>query len=239
MRSEKSNMPGAIRSILRLRRAERAVHRDVRSEIRLARRFLETIAGPTVRPSEAARLLGVSQPALKRWLDQGEIAGVLTPEGRREIPLPELIGLLDEIDELGDEGGARPLARVIRERHRRSAETVDLERLLPRRRRGGTHRTAELQALAYHRLLAERLDEAIVDEARDRLRPWQDTGRIHPRWAREWEQILSRPVPRIARAISADSEWARELRQTSPFAGLLNEQERQRLTRAVEERALA
>jgi Helix-turn-helix domain len=228
-----------IDGIIRLRRAERAVDPGVRDDLRGVREQLEAIAGPTVRPAEAARLLGVSQPALKRWLDRGDIATVLTPRGRRELPLSELVELLEEIDQLGDKGGARPLTRVMRKRQREAEEAVDLERLLPRPRRDRGHRTAELQSLAYHRLIGERLDEEMVADARARLRRWRRDGRIDPRWADEWERILSRSLPQIVKAIGADSRRARELRQTSPFAGLLTVQERQRLTRAVEERSRA
>jgi hypothetical protein len=45
------------------------------------------------------------------------------------------------------------------------------------------------------------------------------------------------PLPEVAKAISSDTARARELRQTSPFAGALTEQERRRLVQAVEERA--
>jgi hypothetical protein len=105
--------------------------------------------------------------------------------------------------------------------------------------RPGTHRKAELQGLAYHRLVARRLDEQLVDDASRRLRRWREEGRIHPRWADEWERILALPLPRIARAIGADSERGVELRQSSPFAGALTQQERRRVLRAVEERASA
>jgi hypothetical protein len=94
-----------------------------------------------------------------------------------------------------------------------------------------------LQSLAYHRLVAERLDDRILGDARQRLRRWRRDGRIDPRWAEEWDRILSMPLLGIAKAISADSPKARELRQSSPFAGVLTPQERQRLVRAVEDRA--
>lgn len=126
---------------------------------------------------------------------------------------------------------------MIRERRRRSREAIGLDRLLPRRRHR-THRIPELYALAYHRLVAERLDEQLVDEARNRLCRWRGDGRIHPRLAQEWDRILAMPLPEIAKGISADTKHARELRQSSPFAGVLTEQERRRLLRAVEERAL-
>jgi excisionase family DNA binding protein len=235
---EREKTGKAIENILRLRRAERLADSHLRAEIATAREFLEGLVGPTVRPADAARLLGVSQPALLRWTEKGEISSVMTPQGRREIPLSELVGLLDEIELVRDEATGRPLARVVRNRRRRAEEAVDLDRLLPRRRRRG-HRTAELQALAYHRLVAERLDERIVDEARRRLRRWRASGRVHPRWIEEWERVLAMPLPQIAKTIGADTRHARELRQTSPFAGVLSEHERRRLTKAVEERALA
>jgi excisionase family DNA binding protein len=225
----------AIRSILRLRSVERFNDARSRGEVATAREFLEDIVGPTVRAAEAARLLGISQPSLNRWIDKGEISAVRTPQGRREIPLSELVELLEEVEEARAEGANRPLARVIRER-RRAAENIDLGRLLPRRRRR-THRTAELHALAYHRLVAERLDEHLVDQARRRIERWRRDGRIHPRWAEQWERVLAMPLERIAKAISADTQRARELRQTSPFAGALTEQERRRLLQAVEARS--
>jgi hypothetical protein len=228
----------AIENVLRLRRAEHLADSRLRAEIATAREFLEGLIGPTVRPADAARVLAISQPALLRWMENGEISSVMTPQGRREIPLSELVELLDEVERAREEGAGRPLARVVRDRRRRAEEAVDLDRLLPRRQRRG-HRTAELQALAYHRLVAERLDERIVDEARRRLRRWRASGRVHPRWIEEWERILAMPLSRIAKTISADTTRARELRQTSPFAGVLSEHERRRLAKAVEERALA
>lgn len=231
-----NNKTEAIEHISRLRRAEDMVDADARAEIARAREYLERTVGSTVRPAEAARLLGVSQPALHRWLDKGEISTVLTPQGRREIPLSELLGLLEEVAAARKLGASRPLARVIAERRRRTAEIVDLDRLLPPRRRRG-HRTAELQGLAYHRLVAERLDERLIEDAQRRLERWRRTGRIHLRWADEWEQILTMPAWRIAKTIGADTASARTLRQTSPFAGALPELERRRLVRGVEERA--
>jgi len=236
MPSKRPDLQDLLDNILRLRRAERSADAHLQPEIASARALLEEIAGSTVRPAEAARSLGISHASLNRWLDSGEIATVLTPHGRREIPLSELVELVEEVEQARAAGARRPLARVIHERQRRAEEAVDLKRLLPRRR-PRSHRVPELQALAYHRLVAERLDEQMVGEARRRLRRRAEEGRIHPHWADEWERILAMPPPEIANEISADTKRARELRQTSPFAGMLTEQERRRLVRAVEERA--
>jgi hypothetical protein len=234
----RSDLSETIEHILRLRRAERSADRRVRADIAAAREFIERSVGPTVRPAVAARLLGVSQTALSRWLEKGDIASALTPAGRREIPLPELLELLEEVERLDVGATSRPLAAVLGARRRAADEAIDIDRLLPRRQRR-SHRTPELHALAYHRLVAERLDDQLAEEARRRLARWRTDGRIHPRWADEWERILALPLPRIANAISADTQHARELRQSSPFGGALNEHERRRLVEAVEHRASA
>lgn len=225
-----------VRNVLRLRRAERLASGRAREEIAVVREFLEGLIGPTVRPAHAARLLQISQPSLNRWIGRDEISTVMTPAGRREIPLAELVRLLEDVERARDEGESRPVSSVIKERSRRSADTIDIDRLLPRRS-GRGHRTAELQSLAYHRLVAEQLDEDVIDEARRRLDRWRRNGRIDSRWAQAWERILAMPLEQAAKAISADTPRARELRQTSPFAGVLTPQERKRLVRAVEERA--
>lgn len=231
-----SDRAEAIANLLRLRRIERVVDPPARDDVREVGDYLRARIGSTVRPGEAARLLGISHPSLSRWLDSGEIATVLTPGGRREIPLSELVDLLEELDQLDESAReGRPLGRLLRTRARRAEESIDLDRLLPRRRDRG-HRLAELQALAYHRLVAERLDDDLVAEASRRVERWRASGRIHPSWADAWDAILAKPIPAIAKAIGADTKRSRELWQTSPFAGVLNEQERRRLVRAVEAR---
>ena len=222
-------------NIVRLRRAEQKASGSLRADIAVVRESLERSQG-SIRPADAARILGITPPSLIRWLDAGEIASVMTPDGHREIPVRELVSLVEDVERARREGSARPVSHVIKSRRRRAVETVDLDRLLPRRRPRG-HRTAELQSLAYHRLVAERLDEEVVETARRTLDRWRAAGRIDERWAGEWERILAKPVAQIARAIAADSPRARELRQTSPFAGMLSEQERRRLVRSVEDRA--
>ncbi len=224
----------AFESLLRLRRVERLADSTVREDVAPVREFLEDLVGPTVRPADGARLLGISQPALSRWLDKGDVATVVTPEGRREIPLSELLELVEDVDGMREEGVQRPVARVIHDRRRRALETIDLDRIFPKKKR--SHRAAELQALAYHRVVAERLDDLLVEKARRRVDRWREAGRIHPRWGDEWEDVLSGSLTEIGRVISADTAHARSLRQTSPFAGVLNEHERRRLVRSVEER---
>jgi hypothetical protein len=179
-------------------------------------------------------MLRVSAPALHRWLDNGEIPTVLTRQGRREVPISELVDLMLESEELRRAGRERVLSGVIRRRREQAAE-LDIDALLPPRR-PRTHRQAELQSLAYHRLVASRLTPEAVAEARRTVDHWEEKGTLDPHWAAEWHRLLDRPLGEIRRTIGSDSVPARELRQSSPFAGAVSEQERRRIIEAVEMR---
>jgi len=225
-----------LATLVRLQRLEHHIEAgELREDVVEAREFVEGVIGPTIRPSVLADVLGVSRPALKAWLDRSEIATVSTPAGRREVPLSEAVSLIEAVDEARRAGNERPIARVIRDRRARALTSIDLDRLVPPKPR--THRAPELQSLAYHRAVAERLDERMLASARRRMQRWGATGRINASWVEAWSEILSQPVPAVAKAIAADSPRARELRQTSPFAGVLTEQERRRLVDAVERRS--
>lgn len=52
------------------------------------------------------------------------------------------------------------------------------------------------------------------------------------RWLDEWEALLNGPLDRILEALTSRAPRARELRQNSPFAGVLTDQERQRVLSA-------
>jgi hypothetical protein len=69
----------------------------------------------------------------------------------------------------------------------------------------------------------------MANEALHRVWKWRDAGRLDPRYAEEWEMILRRPLDEIRQAIVDDSPRARDLRQNSPFAGMLSEAERRQL----------
>ncbi|HEX7058297.1 MAG TPA: hypothetical protein VF176_00390 [Solirubrobacterales bacterium] len=224
-----------VENIVRLRRAERvpAVRRDVSP----VRRDLEARLGPTLSRSRAARLLGVSQTALDRWVAAGEVPTVVTPTGRRAVPCQFAIEVREAIDELRGGGPRRhALASALKER-RAAAERSVAAALPPATVSPSTmprgHGTAERRSLANHRLLAERLNERMVDEARERVERLAADRHIHPRYAERWRDLLSRSPTEVARAISADDEAGRDLRQNSPFAGMLNEQERRRIIETV------
>lgn len=73
----------------------------------------------------------------------------------------------------------------------------------------------------------------MVDEARHVLFRWRKQGRIDERYSDRWEQLLERPLPEIRRALVEETQEADDLRQNSPFAGVLSEPERRRIVREV------
>ena len=69
----------------------------------------------------------------------------------------------------------------------------------------------------------------MLEDARANVERLAAAGHIHESYAERWRALLARPVAEVARALSAESQDARDLRQNSPFAGVLNEQERRRI----------
>lgn len=216
-----------VSDAVRLRRAH---HRQPHDEdLAAVRADIERAAGPTVGRAASARLLGVSQTALDRWIGTGDIPVVLTPRGRNEVPLPALLDLLDALDARRATPDRHPLASVLRERRARIAERSTVTGAGKQPVDGGGHRAAELHGLAYHEVVAGRLDDSLVADATVRLQRWRNEGRIHPRYASAWEALLAGPRAPLVHALRADDDQAAALRQSSPFAGVLDERERRAL----------
>jgi hypothetical protein len=117
---------------------------------------------------------------------------------------------------------------------RRRAARLDPARLVPAPEEvDDPHNRSQRRALAYHRAIARRLRRSMVDEALHRVWAWRESGRIDPRYADEWEAVLREPVREVAQVISEDTRRAADLRQNSPFAGMLSEPERRRILESV------
>jgi hypothetical protein len=231
--SSVSDSTRLIDGIVRLRRVERIP--VAAEDVRPVRRELEARLGPTLSRSRSACILGVSQTALDRWVEVGQVPVVVTPGGRREVPRQFVIELREAIDVLLAEGRHRHLLAAALAARREAAASLgaDASGLAPTAARPATgHKTAERRALAYHAVVADRLDEATIDEARARIEQLASDGHLDPRYAERWRELLARPHGEIARAIVADTQTAADLRQNSPFSGVLNEQERRRIIEA-------
>ena len=72
----------------------------------------------------------------------------------------------------------------------------------------------------------------MVDEALHTIWAWRARDKIDPRHAARWEDALSQPVEEVARVLVEDTEAGRDLRQSSPFVGMLSEAERRKILAA-------
>jgi len=223
-----------VEGILRLRRAERVA--EVAADVAPVRRELELRLGPTLSRSRAARILGVSQTALDRWVAAGQVPVVIDPRGRRAVPRQFVVEAREELERLSREGSpSHPLAAVLAAR-RKAAAAIRLGAFSPggaEPSAAGGHATADRRGRAYHAIVAERLDRAMLEDAQERLERLVAGGHIDSRHADRWRRLLARPPEQVARAIVADDEEGRDLRQNTPFAGVLNEQERRRIIEAT------
>jgi hypothetical protein len=89
-----------------------------------------------------------------------------------------------------------------------------------------TNRRAE-RSLALHQRIAEkvRADPALLDIARGNLRRWQQQGADVTAFD-EWRQILDGPVEGVLHVLTDASDHAAWLRRSSPFPGILTDEER-------------
>jgi hypothetical protein len=216
--------------IVRLRRASRQVPGN--DDISAVRVGLERELGETVSRRMAARVLGVSHTALGRWIESGDLPVVLSAAGRVEIPVPALLDLRESVDADRVDGPRRYALTSTMSRYRTAAERIRVDDLKGVPHDSG-HGPASARSLAYHRVVARRLRRPMVDEARHVLNRWRDQGRIDPRYADRWEDVLSRPLTEIRHALIDESPDADDLRQNSPFAGMLSEAERRRIISEV------
>lgn len=94
------------------------------------------------------------------------------------------------------------------------------------------HRLAEARSLAYHAEIATRLrrDPRVLEVARTRVRAWlTQTSPAH--YAQAWASILADTPESIAEFLVSDGDRAHELRQSTPFAGILSPRERWKIWR--------
>ncbi len=101
---------GLRRAIVRQRdRATRASLRDVETRLRRA-------LGPTIAKKKAAAALGVSVPALDRWVDQGILPVVQKPgSSRLEVETRPFLELAERVETVRDERGRTrtPIAAAV------------------------------------------------------------------------------------------------------------------------------
>lgn len=213
-----------LENILRLRGALRRRRND--PELAKVRLSLERELGETVSLRLAGRVLGVSHTALQRWIKRGDLPVVFTDSGKEQVPVQALLSLYEAMHSGGESQRPRYALKPTMTRQRQAAEQIRVPPLSREPQQG--HDRARARSLAYHRVLAKRLRRPMVQEVRHTLLRWREQGRIDPRYAEQWEQLLDRPITEIRRALVREDQVSDDLRQNSPFAGMLSEPERQR-----------
>lgn len=99
-------------------------------------------------------------------------------------------------------------------------------------RRFSDHRILDARSLAMHCKIAQKIsrDPDLLQIPKNNISRWsaKSPGRRR-RYLAEWEDILNRPWPEIAELITSMSEEATRLRSSSPFAGVLDADEREQI----------
>jgi hypothetical protein len=98
-----------------------------------------------------------------------------------------------------------------------------------------SHRLLEARSLAMHAVIARKIecDPKLLQVARGNVERWSTQRKDgRPAWLDEWRELLNQPWRNIAALITEPSENGARLRQSSPFAGILTNQERWRIHEA-------
>lgn len=216
-------------NIVRLRRAQRESPGS--GDISAVRAALEKELGETVSRRFAAAVLGVSHTALARWIDAGDLPLVYSASDRFEVPVSALLDLYEAVEQERDRGNRRRhLLEPAMTEGRNRANRMRTNTLVPgESEEPHGHSRAERRSLAYHRALAPKLRRPMLDEARHLVQKWRGEGKLDATYAERWEDVLRKPVVDVRELITADTPLARDLRQNSPFAGMLSEPERRKI----------
>lgn len=217
-------------NIVRLRRVGQEIPGN--ADLSAVRIALERELGETLSRRLAARILGVSHTALDRWVTRGELPVVYSAKGRVEVPVPALLDLYESVEADRAQASRRYVLTPTIIRQRQAARRLGLEHFKQDRERNG-HERPRARNLAYHQAVARRLRKPMVEEAKHVLSRWRDQGRIDEYYAQQWERLLSQPVPAIRKVLVDETQEYDDLRQNSPFAGVLSEPERRRIVQEV------
>ena len=90
------------------------------------------------------------------------------------------------------------------------------------------HGRIDARSLALHRLVAQKIAEnpELLEIARDNIRRWQSINNPPSDALAEWAEVLNGHLEEIAALLVDTSERATRLRQSTPFPGVLTQDER-------------
>ncbi len=101
---------------------------------------------------------------------------------------------------------------------------------------GITHLVAEERSIALHREVARRIlaRPELLERARNRVEGWSRERSVAAYWVKAWSALLSHSLEDVIAAITDSGETGRSLRQTSPFAGVIDSKTRWEILRRCE-----
>ena len=90
------------------------------------------------------------------------------------------------------------------------------------------HQRIDARSVALHRAIAGKVRSRpeLLEIARDNLNRWYAGADRSQPYLDQWRQILERPIEEILSLMVLEDEWMTALRQSSPFAGILDPKER-------------
>ena len=92
-----------------------------------------------------------------------------------------------------------------------------------------SHHDHDKRSLALHRLIADKIrrDPILFGQVRATLAKWHEIVCLSSKpYLQEWERLMQEGVDACLAVAEEDSERATALRQSSPFCGVLTNQER-------------
>jgi Protein of unknown function (DUF3018) len=98
-----------------------------------------------------------------------------------------------------------------------------------------SHRLLEARSLAMHAVIARKIerDPTLLEIAHRNIERWSARWKDGPpAWLKEWQEVLKQPWQLVAAIITEPSEHGARVRQSSPFAGVLTNEERWRIYEA-------
>ena len=157
------------------------------------------------------------EPIESSFLSTGEVAGLLG------VSRQHVVDLCDRGDLIFVRVGS----------HRR-VPRLELDRLLAGLRQGGLTRDQERSLWLHRAVLAELVEdpEEVLARVRgnlQRLRTQHPTRGMTARWLGRWQEVLDGGVDAVADVLSSQGPGALEMRQNSPFAGVLSQEVRSRV----------
>lgn len=76
-------------------------------------------------------------------------------------------------------------------------------------------------------------DPGLLNRVRERVAEWRRTGAVADHYVDAWTEVLSLPMSELRARVLEPTEAGADLRQVSPFAGVLSARERWQLLRTA------